>query len=63
VGTSGRGQVSRLALQVRRPGSIPRRSTSRHGGEPVYADEAHVDAHLLAMQETAGSRPVIRSIT
>lgn len=43
-------------------GSIPRRSTSRHGGESVFADEAHVDAHLLAMQELAGSRPVIRSV-
>ena len=52
----------RVAAPQWREGSIPRRSTSRHGGEPVFADEAHVDAHLLAMQETAGSRPAIRSM-
>lgn len=62
-GTTGGGdRCPGLPCKQARRGSIPRRSTSRHGGETVYADEAHVDAHLLAMQETAGSRPVIRSI-
>jgi hypothetical protein len=52
VGTSGRGQVSRLALHA---------GPSGFDTPSLHADEAHVDAHLLAVQEIAGSRPVIRS--
>lgn len=42
-------------------GSTPALSTSRYGGQPVHADDAHMDARLLAGQEVVGSRPAIRS--
>jgi hypothetical protein len=42
-------------------GSTPALSTSRYGGQTVHADDAHVDARLLAEQEVVGSRPTIRS--
>lgn len=53
--TGGEDRCPGLLCTQARRGSIPRRSTQR------LANEAHVDARLLAMQEVAGSRPVIRS--
>ena len=46
---------------VRYPVAPRTENQCRHGGHSVDANEAHVDAHLRAMQEAAGSRPAIRS--